>query len=800
MKRSQMRFLSWLLVLAVCVCLLPSVAVRADSGEILVEMLEDGFLLYTLTDGEASIEGYSPIRVGELTIPAVVGEGYPVTSIGEEAFAHSAVCTSMTIPDSVTRIGDRAFYYCQTLVSLVIPESVTYIGDNSFSYWSELDHILYTGDEAAWNSLSKGSGNDWLSNVTVHTGATGHEQQMTRRCTGYDYYCTLCGGSKFAMVPSFEHSLNESGQCMLCGEQMQKIYLDITGTGGASASCFSYNAPGSLGSYPGTTLTAQSDTLLWLWVPQNQSRLNFYVNDSEGCCLSIFSDERTDPEADLYICELRLWTRYNNCDHSFETVTVPPTCDQKGQSSYVCGLCGISAGTDIEPLGHQFVARALTEATCTEPGLMTSQCSVCGEVLDWQFPAIGHKYVHTLLEAPTCQSPAVVQHTCEVCGDSYTDDTVPPLDDDFDYGYLWCVDAVGQSPEYIVDCITMDWLWNHKCTEEDEYGCYRCVMTVPGDIFEEYLDRFAPLSMILEQVRGKYNVTYDAQAHTYTIRTSGGYGGFTNSRIYAGFVNNGSSYDVYYENVEKEWLTEEGYEYYYALAEELGYYPSSFEFDGKVYHDFGCGEYAHITSHTGTGNKYTVEWYEDQLRIVSMGKFAAGEMPTEFSYSQLWDPASTEHRYVDGKCQVCGRSEHGEAVQVSVTDFGDSEVPVRLELTQEGSTYVLESTGSAFTLEGVAPGSYTLKVSKPNHTTREYPLEVTAETAPLEVKLHLIGDITGDGRISVADVSKAYAQAKKTTPLTGYEFQVADVTGDGRISVADVSKLYAHAKKTTSLW
>ena len=61
------------------------------------------------------------------------------------------------------------------------------------------------------------------------------------------------------------------------------------------------------------------------------------------------------------------------------------------------------------------------------------------------------------------------------------------------------------------------------------------------------------------------------------------------------------------------------------------------------------------------------------------------------------------------------------------------------------------------------------------------------------------GDITGDGRINVGDVSKLYANVKQTSQLTGNTLFIADITGDDRINVGDVSKLYAHVKQPTLL-
>ena len=87
-------------------------------------------------------DGYNNYT-GNLTIPSTVsyqGKNYPVTAIGELAFAYSGV-TSIYIPNSVTRIGDGAFAECFELTNISIPNSVAYIGSGAFSYCSELTNI-----------------------------------------------------------------------------------------------------------------------------------------------------------------------------------------------------------------------------------------------------------------------------------------------------------------------------------------------------------------------------------------------------------------------------------------------------------------------------------------------------------------------------------------------------------------------------------------------------------------------------------------------------------------------------------
>ncbi|MBQ4156321.1 MAG: leucine-rich repeat domain-containing protein [Clostridia bacterium] len=100
----------------------------------------DGYLTYTVSDGEATIAGCDSSISGDITIPSTLG-GYPVTKIGDRAFSDCHLFTSVTIPNSVTSIGDRAFAFCLSLTSITIPDSVISIGRLMFLNCSSLTSV-----------------------------------------------------------------------------------------------------------------------------------------------------------------------------------------------------------------------------------------------------------------------------------------------------------------------------------------------------------------------------------------------------------------------------------------------------------------------------------------------------------------------------------------------------------------------------------------------------------------------------------------------------------------------------------
>ena len=147
----------------------------------------------------------------------------------------------------------------------------------------------------------------------------------------------------------------------------------------------------------------------------------------------------------------------------------------------------------------------------------------------------------------------------------------------------------------------------------------------------------------------------------------------------------------------------------------------------------------------------------------------------------------------------------GVTVSGTVTSFNDATSDVTIELYREGEataafSTVVKGNNASYSIEGVDTGVYTVKISKANHVTREYTITVGTENVTQNAKIHLKGDINGDGRVNITDVGLANAHAKKTSTLTDYAYACANVNGDSRVNISDVGLLNAHAKKTATLW
>jgi hypothetical protein len=105
---------------------------------------------------------------------------------------------------------------------------------------------------------------------------------------------------------------------------------------------------------------------------------------------------------------------------------------------------------------------------------------------------------------------------------------------------------------------------------------------------------------------------------------------------------------------------------------------------------------------------------------------------------------------------------------------------------------------TVYSVPAVVDGTYTLRISKANHVTRDYTVTVNGGVLTQDAKIHLLGDITGDGKINAMDKKKIYNHINGDL-LTGYEFDVANVKADTKINALDKKMIYNHINGE-SLW
>ena len=122
----------------------------------------------------------------------------------------------------------------------------------------------------------------------------------------------------------------------------------------------------------------------------------------------------------------------------------------------------------------------------------------------------------------------------------------------------------------------------------------------------------------------------------------------------------------------------------------------------------------------------------------------------------------------------------------------------------EDGTYKDQVSGSTFT---VANGKITGTVGSTGvavvYNTSQNPIKPTEPptteepTTTTPPKTILLGDVTGDGVISVADATEIQRHASEMINLTGDKFIAADVSRDGIVTVLDATAVQRYAGEFT---
>ncbi len=93
------------------------------------------------TNNDGSLNIYQYIGSGGVVVIPSTTNGYPITSIGNQAFENKLALNSVMIGTNVTSIGIKAFFQCIQLTNITIPNSVTNIGTSAFQYCHFLKNI-----------------------------------------------------------------------------------------------------------------------------------------------------------------------------------------------------------------------------------------------------------------------------------------------------------------------------------------------------------------------------------------------------------------------------------------------------------------------------------------------------------------------------------------------------------------------------------------------------------------------------------------------------------------------------------
>ena len=209
------KLISFVLVICMIATMITAVPITANAA------YTEGIYKYTVSDGKATITRCDTYASGSINIPATIG-GYPVTSIGDDAFWLCTTITEIIIPNSVRYIGEHAFSNCHSLIEITIPNSVTSIEYAAFAGCYKLKNLTIPNSVT---SIGEGvfSNCESLTSITIPNSVTCIEKNVFNGCSGLieitiPNSVTSIGNSSFSGCDSLTsitipNSVTSIGEC-----------------------------------------------------------------------------------------------------------------------------------------------------------------------------------------------------------------------------------------------------------------------------------------------------------------------------------------------------------------------------------------------------------------------------------------------------------------------------------------------------------------------------------------------------------------------------------------------------------
>lgn len=678
---------------------------------------------------EAVITGYKGID-NDLVIPDSIDNAV-VTSIGEKAFAESNQFESITIPDSIGSIGEGAFDCREDLSKVYI---------NSLENWCKID-FKDSGSQPMCNFADLYINGNLLTDLTVPDSITSINNYTFSGCTSItsvtlpNCITKICDDA-FSFCDNLEkvefgHELKSIGNYAFAYTSLKNITIpdSVTYIGDYAFSCCSFESiviPDSLTSVNDYAFS-YCNKLKTVIIPDSVTKIGYSAFDE---CLLISNV--------LFKGSKSQWNSIDFSDSNYYLVESvihydvkfvekkAPTCVNKGYDLYSCSEC--SDGVKInytDPLGHNVVS-----------GI----CERCGKSEE-DFVESAHPYNDDADESWTIYKKDADRIVITF---SNTTETMANRD------YIYLYDKNGEE----IGKYSGTELADKKITVLGDTVKIRLVSDEGYTLFGFSLSNIVPY--------------YDECLHSST-RLENEKSPTCGEEGYTG--------DLICNNCE-------------AVLKKGDIIPAT----GK--HDMEMTVYPPTCGERG---------YTDYI-CKNCG----------YSYTDDYIEPTGNHEYIDGVCKICGAislenlpSISGNETQNVIIEDTNVSKCFKFTPSQSGSL-TFYSTGSSDTLGRLLDSNMTeLAYNDDNGEDRNFRISYNVnagETYVLQIgafdssdeafnvtfnfepnKETLLGDVNGDGEITIVDSTILQKYIVGQTTLDDETLNVADVNKDGAITVVDAT-------------
>ncbi len=783
-----------------------------------------------------------------------------ITSISAYAFYDMDLVTSVVVPSGVETLENGAFCGCG-ITSITLPTSLTTISDKAFHSCDSLTDVYYLGTSEEWDNIEIGDSNSNLLNANIdfaisHSGTCGdnltwkfNKNTGILTISGYGYmddYSVTNNAPWYEIREQIKELVYEGGDNI--GEY---AFSDCTSLSRVNV----YNMSFEIGKNAFNNCTS----LCELYFPYEYLfwEASVYVYDSDFLDnLDHFYTEENELSATCATIGYEEGIYCNICNEyvSGGDIILATGNHRGGEATCVslatCTVCKNSYG-ELNPDNHKNTElRNITEPTCTTEGCAgDTYCVDCNtKIADGAvIPVVEENHIltynsnglfsgkHTVIctecgleETESCIYASECNQYCSLCG-GYSR-YVPDEEHSWVYTRVNPTDTWHEM--YCENCnlyVYSVCKYEFACSESCEYcggenpdvvphsgGEATCTEAAICDFHGNSYGEINPDNHINTEIR---NAVESTNCYTY------GYTGDTYCADCGILLQEGETTDcadihdyvngqcqhcdsfnavMYFDNSGINWSNV----YAYLWSD---YDISSFEWPGVATENIEDTDLYAIYQNSNSAVSDELLTY-----IIFNNTNRTQTADLNFVCCGIYSGAFNEiigyrHSYVDGKCEYCGEEEPiiRNTVSGIIKTFDDgvenSDV-ITISLYKSGedtAAYTTTVSGSGeieYLIDGVESGTYTVNVSKINHVTREYTITVENENITQDMKLHLLGDINGDGTVRMSDMNLINSHIKETVNLDGYELLCADVNGDGSIRMNDMNLINAHIKETKLLW
>ncbi|SFC11858.1 leucine-rich repeat protein [Ruminococcus albus] len=678
-----------------------------------------------------------------------------VTSIGMAAFAGCKSLTSLEIPDSVTSIDIYAFSGCTSLKSIKISDSITSIGKNTFYNCRSLtnitipDSVKSIGEYAFCNCAS-------LTGITIPDGVTSIDQ----------YTFSSCSNLTSITIP--DSVTNISYYAFYNCESLKSITIpeSVTSIGdGAFAGCTNL----------ASITIPDSVTII--------SYLSFYG------CTSLTSIMIPNSVKSIYSCA------FSGCT-SLTRITIPDSVNSIGEYAFCdcASLTGITIPDGVTSIGDRafYNCTNLTSVTISYgvKYIGVYAFSECMRLTNITIPdGVERLEISIFDKCENLTSIEIPNSVTTICDDAF-----------FQCTRLTDVYYIGTPAEWESINIQKngnDSLFNAKI----HFTGHKHVLTA------------VPANAATCEEGGNPTYWYCNICDKY-FSDEKGFNETTKRRITLPPKGHTWSEPTYTWSDDNNTCTASCI----CVNDETHVETETVEAEIRIIEEATC-------SHMGKTSyiaKFNNSKFETQRKINS-------EIPKTHHTWGEWNvttPATEEEEGVQTRiCKECGETETRQIPklekQPDLYIYAETETVCSKDSDEATTITINRITDDAKTFENfknveidgkvVSSENYTAKAGsliltfKPEFlktlSDGEHIVKVNFTDGDAELKLrvsetseYVLGDVSGDGKITITDITKVAAHVKGKKLLTKEQQKRADVNRDNKLTITDITKIAAHVK------